>query len=494
MKPDFETAIIGAGFGGIIAALRLLESGRKSFIIFERASEIGGTWRDNTYPGCACDIPSNLYSIQSEPNPDWSRRYSPQPEILAYLKNVVLKHQLNPYIRFDSDIVKFEYISEYGFWELTDQLGRRTTARLVITALGPFQSPKIPELPGLGNFVGSVLHSARWDHRVDLKGKRVAVVGTGASAIQIVPAVAPEVAQLTVFQRTPAWVSDRFDHEIPSLYKGAFHRFPILQRVVRSSWYRFLEFRGGLFFGNKAKYRLFEKLCLKKLKREVADPEVRRRLTPDYAMGCKRMLVSDDYFPAFNRPNVLLETQSIAQITPTGIATKAGVERAFDVIIFATGFEVVDFDRMKLFGLNGRELYSEWKQTGITAYKGTVVSGFPNFCTLLGPNSGFGHNSVLLAMEAQMNYVLQYLAYLEQQPENTGLDLKAEAQRSYNEALQRKFKGTVWASGCKSWYLDEQGNNPVIYPGLMGDFQQETKRFNPADFQPVSVFAGIAHF
>lgn len=485
MNPDYEAAIIGAGFGGIIAALKLIGSGRTSFVIFERASEIGGTWRDNTYPGCACDIPSNLYSIESEPNPDWSRRYSPQPEILAYLKNVVLKHQLNQYIRFDSDIVQLTYLAQYGFWELSDRLGRRTTVRMVITALGPFQRPKIPEIAGLDNFGGDVLHSARWNHQVDLKDKRVAVVGTGASAIQIVPAIAPEVAQLTVFQRTPAWISDRVDTETPSLYQAAFHRFPMLQRLIRSSWYRFLEFRGRLFLGNKFRYRLFKKLCLKKLEREVTDPELRRRLTPDYAMGCKRILVSDDYFPTFNRPNVSLETQRIEKITPTGIVAQDGLERAFDVIILATGFEVVDFDQMKLFGLNGRELYSEWKQSGIAGYKGTVVSGFPNLCTLLGPNSGFGHNSVLLAMEAQMNYVLQYLAYLEQQPEPVGLDLKPGVQRSYNAALQRKFKDTVWASGCKSWYLDEQGNNPVIYPGLMGDFQRETQFFNPHDYESI---------
>jgi len=494
MKPDFDTAIIGAGFGGIIAALRLMVSGRTSFVVFERASEIGGTWRDNTYPGCACDIPSNLYSIHSEPNPDWSRRYSTQPEILAYLKNVASKHGIYPNIRFDSEIVRFEYLSKHGCWKLTDRLGQRTTVRMVITALGPFQRPKIPEIPGLDLFEGDVLHSARWDHRVYLKGKRVAVVGTGASAIQIIPAIAPEVAQLTVFQRTPAWISDRFDTEISPGLKKTFRRFPFFQRLIRAALFRFLEFRGRLFLGNKFRYRFFEKLCLKKLAREVGDPEVRRQLTPDYTMGCKRIVVSDDYLPTFNRANVALETQGIEKLIPKGIVTRDGVEHPVDAIIFATGFEVVDFEGIKLFGLNGRELYGEWKQSGIAAYKGTVVSGFPNLCTLLGPNSGFGHNSILLAMEAQMNYVMQYLAFLEQQPENTSLDLKADVQRSYNEALQRKFKNTVWASGCKSWYLDEHGNNPVIYPGLMGAFQRETKRFNPADYQPVSALAGTTHY
>ncbi|MDZ4679798.1 MAG: NAD(P)/FAD-dependent oxidoreductase, partial [Saprospiraceae bacterium] len=494
MKPDYETGIIGAGFGGIIAALKLIASGRTSFVVFERASEIGGTWRDNTYPGCACDIPSNLYSIESEPNPDWSRRYSPQPEILSYLKNVAVKHDLYRYIQFDSEIIRFEYIEQSGFWELTDRNGRRTTVRLVISALGPFQSPKLPEIPGLDNFEGNLIHSARWNHKVDLKGKRVAVVGTGASAIQIVPAIAPDVAQLTVFQRTPSWVSDRYDLESSPFYKSLYRRFPKIQRLVRRGLFRFLEFRGRLFLGNKFRYRFFKKLCLKKLEREVVDPDVRRRLTPDYAMGCKRIVVSDDYLPTFNRTNVALETQGIEKLIPLGIVTKDGVAHPVDAIIFATGFEVVDFDGIKLFGLSGRELYGEWKQSGIAAYKGTVISGFPNLCTLLGPNSGFGHNSVLLAMEAQMNYVMQYLAFLERQPDNAGLDLKPEVQQSYNEALQQKFSGTVWASGCKSWYLDEHGNNPVIYPGLMGVFQQETKQFNPADYQPVSVLSGTTQF
>jgi len=493
MKPDCQTAIIGAGFGGIIAALKLLASGRTSFVIFERASEIGGTWRDNTYPGCACDIPSNLYSIQSEPNPDWSRRYPSQPEILSYLKKVVAKHSLYGYIRFDAEIVRIEYLEQFGFWELTDRLGRRTTARMVISALGPFQSPKIPEIPGFDGFKGKTLHSARWDHRIDLKGKRVAVVGTGASAIQIIPAIAPEVAHLSVFQRTPAWISDRFDTEISPFVKRAFRRFPTFQRFVRAGLYRFLEYRGRLFLGNKSRYRFFEKLCLKKLKREVADPAIRSKLTPDYAMGCKRIVVSDDYLPTFNRSNVCLETKGIEKITPAGMVTEDGVERTFDAIIFATGFEVVDFEGMKIFGRNGRELFGEWKQSGISAFKGTVVSGFPNLCILLGPNSGFGHNSILLAMEAQMNYVLQYLTLLEQQTGHAGLDLKHGVQVHYNKELQLKFKGTVWASGCKSWYLDAQGNNPVLYPGLMADFQRETKVFNPADFEPVPSTTGLVN-
>ncbi len=489
MEPDYQTGIIGAGFGGIIAALKLLEAGRKSFVLFERAHEIGGTWRDNTYPGCACDIPSVLYSISAEPNPNRSRRYSPQPEILAYLKSVVAKHQLEQYLRFDSEIIDLEYEEQNGFWKLRDRHGRSTTVRAVILALGPFQKPSLPNLSGMETFQGKIVHSAKWDNNLNIKEQRVAVIGTGASGIQIVPAIAPEVAHLTVFQRTPSWISDRYDTEVSALAQQIFRKLPLLQHFLRKAWYRFLEYRGGLFFGKTGRYRFFEKLCLKKLEREVSDPEVRRKLTPNYAMGCKRIVVSDDYLPAFNRPNVSLESSGIDRITPRGILTKEGVEIPFDLLIFATGFEVIDYNSMKIKGKSGRELYKEWKQSGISAYKGTVVSGYPNFFTLLGPNSGFGHNSVLLAMEAQMEYVLQYLRQLDQLGRQAALDLNPEIQRRYNETMQQKFKGTVWASGCRSWYLDEHGRNPVIYPGLMDDFRKETQSFEPRDYEVVNADA-----
>ncbi len=485
MEPDYQTGIIGAGFGGIIAALKLLQSGRTSFVIFERASDIGGTWRDNTYPGCACDVPSVLYTLRAAPNPDWSRRYAAQPEILEYLKNVVSTNNLHAYLRLNAAIVHMKYLEQHGLWQLTDQQGHHTTVRTVISAVGPFQSVKLPDVKGLEEFKGQVIHSARWNKNIDLKGKRVAVVGPGASGIQIAPAIAGEVAQLTVFQRTPAWVASRFDSSTPTWMKKVFRYFPTLQSFFRKNWYRFLEYRGQLFFGHQRRYRFFEKLSLKKLEREVADPVIRRQLTPDYRMGCKRILISDDYWPIFNQPHVSLETAGIEQLTPNGIRTKDGQEHPFDVIIFATGFEVIDYDGMHIIGRQGRLLYQEWQQQGIAAYKGTIVSGFPNLCFLLGPNTGFGHISVLLAMEAQMDYILQYLELLEKQQNGVALDVKPEVQHEYNRSLQQRFKNTVWASGCQSWYLDAQGNNPVIYPGLMTAFRKEMRAFRPSDYQMV---------
>lgn len=483
MQPDFQTGVIGAGFAGLIAALRLQKSGRNSFVIFEKAAEIGGTWRDNAYPGCACDVPSLLYSITTEPNPDWTRLYSSQPEIWEYMKNVVRKNHLEQHIRFNAEIVRCEFIEREGFWQLTDQHGNITTVRMIIAGLGPFNRPRWPDLKGLDSFQGHKLHSARWDKNYALKGKRVAVIGTGASAVQIVPTIAPEVAQLTVFQRTAAWVTDRFDREIPPALRKLFHRFPLLQKFLRARLYSFLEFRGKLFIGNAPLYNFFTKLSLKKLAKEVHDPELRRKLTPPYKYGCKRILVSDDYWPAFNRSNVFLETAGIAEITPNAIRTNDGKAYEVDAIVMATGFEVAEVTTdMKIIGRNGRELFSEWRQTSMQAHRSITVSGFPNFAYLLGPNAGLGHSSVLLIMEMQMNYILDYIALLETKSEKAYLDVKATRQQAYNENLQRQFNGTVWASGCKSWYANSQGKITTLYPRLLRQFRRETARIDANEY------------
>ncbi len=478
MSPDFQTGIIGAGFAGLIAALRLQQSGRNSFVLFERADDVGGTWRDNVYPGCACDVPSHLYSIATEPNPNWSRMYSPQAEIWDYMRNVVQKNQLEKHIRYHADIVRCEFVAEAGFWKVSDQQGRVTTVRMLIAGLGPLNRAKLPEIKGLEIFQGKVQHSSRWDKSYALAGKRVAVIGTGASAVQIVPTIAPEVERLVVLQRTPAWVNDRFDFTIPEFLRGFMQKFPRAHAALRNRLYALLEWRGKMFIGNARIHKLFVKLSLQKLKREVRDPEVRRKLTPNYMMGCKRILVSDDYWPAFNRPNVFLETASIAEITATGIRTTEGTEHEVDVIVLATGFEVADGTSltMKIIGRNGRELFEGWRRASMEAYKGGMISGFPNFAYLLGPNAGLGHNSVLLVMEMQMNYVMDYLALLEKKGEKAALDLQPEVQRAYNEELQRLMGDTVWASGCKSWYANAQGKIVALYPRLLEQFRRENER------------------
>lgn len=488
MKPDFQVGIIGAGFAGIIAALRLQQSNRRSFVIFEKAAEIGGTWRDNIYPGCACDVPSNLYSISFEPNPNWQRMYSSQTEILTYLKGVVRKNNIENHIRYDSEIVRYEFVEQYGLWKLTDRRGRAIVVQMVIIAMGPFNRPQMPDVKGIDAFLGKTLHSARWDNQYDLKGKRVAVVGTGASAVQIVPAIAPEVAQLTVFQRTAAWIGTRMDAEVPLARRLRYQKFPFLQRLRRGLLYWFLEFRGLMFLGNERIHRYFHKLSLEKLEREVRDPETRRKLTPDYRLGCKRILSSDDYLPTFNRENVELETDAIQEITPDGILTKNGTRRRFDAIIFATGFEVADITTdMRICGRNGKELFAEWRENGLEAYRGTTVSGYPNLAFILGPNTGLGHSSMIHMMESQVNYILKYLDLLEKNGKNAFLDLKPSIQKHYNQTIQDQFQTTVWASGCASWYVNGAGRNTTLYPRLTARFRRETKQIDDSEYEFVRI-------
>ncbi len=486
MLPDFQIAIIGTGFSGIIAALRLQQSGRNSFIMLERAASIGGTWRDNTYPGCACDVPSLLYSISFVPKPDWSRGYGTQPEILAYMQDVVRSNRLEAKMRFDAEIILYEFLEEHGLWRLTDASGRIVTARQVIAGWGPFNRPTIPKISGLEHFQGLTLHSARWNQTIELSGKRVAVIGTGASAIQIVPSIVAQVAHLTVFQRNAAWLGDRMDAPVPAAVQERYKRYPWLQRLARGFLYQLLELRGQLFLGNKLVHGYMQKLSLQKLEREVQNLEIRRKLTPNYTLGCKRILSSDEYLPAFNRDNVSLETDAIAEITSGSICTVYGTEHAVDVIIFATGFEVAEITTTaKVIGLSGRELFSQWKTTGLEAYKGICVAGYPNFTLLLGPNTGLGHSSMLGMIEAQMNYIMQYTELLEKT--KGYLDVRADIQNTYNQHIHQQFQGTVWASGCKSWYVDSRGKITTLYPRLVQHFRGQTKNLDPLEFSVTTI-------
>jgi cation diffusion facilitator CzcD-associated flavoprotein CzcO len=483
IKPDFQVGIIGAGFSGIVAALRLQRSNRNSFVIFERAGAIGGTWRDNTYPGCACDVPSNLYSISFAPKPDWTRGYGTQAEILEYMHELVKNHHLESHLRLNTEIVEYEFLESEGLWKLTDQRGQSVLVRSVIISLAPFSRPSMPSIPGLESFQGAMLHSARWDHGVTLEGKRVAVVGTGASAVQIVPAIAKQVSSLTVFQRTAAWVADRMDAEVPLTKRELFKAQPWRQKLERNLLYWFLEARGRMFTGNKWLHQYSRDLSLKKLEREIQDPELRRKLTPTYEIGCKRILSSDDYLPTFNQAHVKLETTSIAEITPKGIRTQSGTEHEFDVIICATGFEVAEITTgPKITGLQGRDLLAHWREHGIEAFKGSSVAGFPNLNFMLGPNTGLGHSSMIGIMEAQMNYIMAYLELLERNGDGAYLDLKLEVQRAFNIGLQSQFTSTVWASGCKSWYANSSGKITTLYPRLVQNFRDRTKHIDPLDY------------
>ncbi len=484
MEIDFQTGIIGAGFAGLVAALRLKKSGRESFVIFERAAEVGGTWRENIYPGCACDIASPLYSFAGEPNAEWSRLYAGQPEILAYIKDVVARRDLEAHIRFNSDIVEARFIEQGGYWEVVDRQGNTTTVRVLLVAMGPLNRPHMPGFPGLENFKGVYFHSARWNPDYDLEGKRVAVIGTGASAIQIVPAIAPIVKQLGVFQRTPAWISPRLDKPNSRFVKKLLRRFPLLQRLRREFTYWLNELIGLGFTGNERMNRLMRWVATRKLKEEVQDPETRKKLRPNYTIGCKRILRSDDFYPTFNRPNVSLVTENIEGFTAAGLRTADGKEYSFDAVIFATGFVAADINvYTRLIGRGERILTEEWEEQGAEAYLGTTVAGYPNMAFILGPNTGLGHNSVVHMMESQMNYVMQYISFLEKNHEGSSLDIKKAVQDAYNQKLHQQFNGTVWTSGCQSWYTNAQGKNTTLYPRLTLTFRKKTKKFNPADYQ-----------
>jgi cation diffusion facilitator CzcD-associated flavoprotein CzcO len=486
-RADFQVGIVGAGFSGIVAALRLQASNRNSFVILEQAASPGGTWRDNTYPGCACDVPSNLYSISSAPNPNWSQAYSSQAEILAYLQRVIADHKLEQYIRYNSDVTQLEFLEREGIWRITDRAGKTVTVRSVILGMGPFSRPNWPQIPGLESFSGQILHTARWDLSIDLSGKRVGIIGTGASAVQIVPEIVSSVSNLTVFQRSAAWIGDRMNREIDRAKQEQYQRLPWLQAFERNVLYWVMELRGTLFTGNKTIHNFVKSQSLKKLEREVPNPELRHKLTPNYEFGCKRILSSDDYLPCFSRKNVTLETDAILEVTQNGVRT-ANAQHGFDVLICATGFEVASIsNHMKIIGLNGRELLSEWRERGrMEAYKGSSVSGFPNLNFMLGPNTGLGHSSMISIMEAQANYIMAYTDLLERTA-NAYLDVKPEIQREHNAQLQTQFVGTVWASGCKSWYINSSGKNTTLYPRLVQAFRNRTRDVNPLEYELVKL-------
>jgi cation diffusion facilitator CzcD-associated flavoprotein CzcO len=475
--------IIGAGFGGIMAAMDLKAKGRTDFVIFERADSIGGTWRDNIYPGCACDVPSHVYSLAKAPNPNWSRMYSAQPEILAYMHRIVDEYQLEQHIQYGAEIIDAKFIAEMGEWELMDKRGQTHVVKVVVAALGPLNRPVFPKIPGLETFAGKAFHSSQWDPEVDWNGKKVAIIGTGASAIQIVPAIAKDVAQLDVFQRTAAWISPRNDHPIAGFSKKLFNALPFLQRGMRHLIFEIMEVRGKLFLGNQFLHRLVTKQSLKKLAREVKDPETRKKLTPDYKLGCKRILSSDDYLPSFNLPQVKLHTDRIIGVEAEGLRTEDGKLHPADIVIYCTGFQAAEIvGELKVHGLEGKELFDEWSRNGMEAHYGTTFSGYPNFTYLLGPNTGLGHSSVLHIMESQMPYILEYLDHLDKQGPKGYLDVKPSSQADYNRQLQEKFQGTVWASGCKSWYLNSKGKNTTLYPRLSRTFRRQLQHFDAGSY------------
>jgi cation diffusion facilitator CzcD-associated flavoprotein CzcO len=483
VNEQFEAVIVGAGFGGLCMAIRLLEEGIRDFVILEQGSEVGGTWRDNSYPGAACDVQSHFYSYSFEPKPDWSERYAGWEEIQRYILDVVERRGLRPFIRFGRHVNAAAFDAATGRWTVGTAGGERVLARHLVLAAGPLHVPHVPEIPGLGSFEGRVFHSARWDHGYDLAGKRIASIGTGGSAIQYCPAIAPQAGRLHVFQRTPAWVIPRDTRRYSAAAQRRYARHPWLRRLHRARLYWTNESRiVGLLHPSLTK--LPEMLARRHLRSSVADPALVRALTPDYTFGCKRVLISNDWYPMFNRPNVELVTAGIREVRPRSIVTDDGVERPVDCIILGTGFVVDPRIYMRNFpvtGLPGHALAEDWK-AGAEAYYGISVSGYPNLHQLVGPGTALGHNSIIFMIEAQVRYVLDCMRELRRRGTDW-LDVRPEAQRRYNERLQAALDGTVWTSGCTSWYQQADGRNFTIWPWSTVRYWLETRQVAAGDYE-----------
>ena len=481
MTTHHRVAIIGSGFSGLGMAVKLKQAGIDDFVILERAGDLGGTWRDNTYPGCQCDVESNLYSFSFALNPAWTRTYSRQQEIWDYLRLCAAKFGLGPHFRFRHEVRAASWNEEAARWQIDTSAGA-LSADILVAAVGPLSEPSLPEIPGLDRFQGAYFHSAAWYHGLDLGGKRVAVIGTGASAIQLVPQIQPLVASLDLFQRTPPWVLPHRDRPVSRFAQNLYRTIPGLQRLVRTAVYWSRELFVVSFMKVRAKPPA-EQLARRHLEKQVADPELRARLTPTYAIGCKRILISNEYYPAIQEPNVELITEGIQELRADSIVTADGREREVDVIILATGFRVTEMPfSLWVTGRDGKRLADCWGGSP-SAYRGTTVSGFPNLFLLLGPNTGLGHTSVLLMLEAQLRYVMGCLEHLERSG-MASIEVLPEAQEAFNAKVQSGLRETVWNSGgCRSWYLDRTGRNTTIWPGSTWPYVRLLRRFDPAVYR-----------
>jgi cation diffusion facilitator CzcD-associated flavoprotein CzcO len=474
-------AIVGSGFSGLGAAIRLKQRGEHDFVLLERAEELGGTWRDNSYPGCACDVPSHLYSFSFALNPDWTRLCSPQAEIQAYLERVAGEHGIPPHIRFGHEMLESAWNNERRLWEIHTSAGD-LTAEILISGMGGLSEPAVPKLEGLESFQGTSFHSAQWDHEHDLAGERVAVIGTGASAVQFVPEIQSEVGELQIYQRTAPWIVPRNNAQINPRLRRLFQRFPPAMKLMRGALYWSAELLVLGLAKEPRLMRLLERVAKKNLERQVPDPELRAKLEPSYRLGCKRILFTDRYLPTLVEPNVEVIDSPIREVRPHSILTADGAEREVDTIVFGTGFHVTDqplINRVR--GSDGRLLAEHWHGT-MAAFNGTTITGFPNLFVLLGPFTGLGHTSIVIMIEAQIEYVMKALDAIDEHRAGA-IDVRPEAQATFVAEMKRMAEGTVWtAGGCQSWYLDSHGNASTIWPDFTFRFRSRTKRFDTGDY------------
>ena len=469
-----NVVIIGSGFSGLCMAIRLKQAGIDDFVILERDAQFGGTWRVNDYPGCGCDVPSHLYSFSFAPNPNWSRKFARRDELWAYTRSLVQQFDLARHIRTNSALISARFDEPTAQWQVQTASGGMRCKSLV-SAIGPLSQPRMPDLPGLAEFTGKTLHTAQWDSGWDARGQRVAVIGTGASSIQLIPQLVDKVARLDVYQRTAPWILPRMDRAISAPERWLFKRLPLLQKLVRGWIYCTFEMRLLAF----AKYRSLTTVMrwagMFNIRRGIKDPLLRAKVTPNFIPGCKRVLLANDYYPALAQPQVEVIPLAVQAIRANAVVDAHGQAREVDAIIFATGFDVEHaVASLNLQGRNGQTLAGV-AQGGLEAYKGVALPGFPNFFMIAGPNTGLGHNSMIYMIESAVEYVLQAVQLLRQTPT---LEVKSQVSHTYNQQIQYRLQGTVWNSGCKSWYLSASGKNYTLWPGFTFEYRRITRQFD----------------
>jgi cation diffusion facilitator CzcD-associated flavoprotein CzcO len=471
-----RVVIVGAGFGGVGLAVRLQHKGVSDVVVLEKEDDLGGTWYANTYPGCQCDVPSLLYSFSSAPNPEWTRIFAPQPEIEAYLRTVADDSNVKRLIRFETEMTGARWDAECRRW-LVETMEGTLAADVLVLASGFLNEPSLPGIEGLGRFEGTIFHSSRWRHDHDLTGERVAVIGTGASAIQFVPEIQPHVAHLTVLQRTPPWVVPRPDRPFTPRERWLFGRSPLAARLVRARIYWSRELLVLMFAKYPHLARWAAKGALRHLEDQVADPDLRAKLTPDYALGCKRVLLSNDYYPALCQPNTEVVTAPIVEVLANAIVTADGAVHPVDTIIFGTGFAATEPPVARLVRAgDGRTMREHWNGS-MTAYLGTTVARFPNLFMIIGPNTGLGHSSMVFMMESQYNYIIDALKTMTAR-NLAAVAVNPEAVAEFNDGIQHQLSRTVWSSGCSSWYLDARGRNTTLWPDFTWQYRRRTRRFD----------------
>ena len=481
MKVDRSIAVVGAGFGGVGAAVMLRRAGYTNMTVFERGERVGGVWHHNTYPGAACDVPSHLYEFSFEPNPRWSRRYAPQAEIQAYLEDVARRYGVLDRIKTGTEVTRASWDEEASKWRLETNAGEHE-ADVLLTACGQLSVPKVPPLPGLDSFEGPSFHTADWRHDVDLAGRRVAVIGTGCSAIQVVPAIQPVVEQVDVYQRSPGWTFPKMDFAYSDRAKRLFERFPLLQRLDRTFVFGFMEFGAAAMTKHRWLMPALRALSRRQINSAIDDSGLRAKVTPKDEVGCKRVMLTDEWYPTLTKPNVDLVTDRVAEITPGGVKAADGTERPADVLVLATGFQSHGFVApMEIVGSAGRSLSEEWGQVP-RAYLGLSVPGFPNMFLLYGPNTNGGTGSVIYTIEAGMQHVLAALEELDA-AEARRIELKPRTAEQFDRELRDALQGTVWHTGCTSWYVDENGNDPSQWPWLWSTYRRRTSRVEPGTYE-----------